>query len=173
MGADNQQERLSSNERKRWFLAGFIEGEGSCCISIKKHKGAKFGFYVDPEFFLYQRKERIRVLELAKEVFGTGRIYPKPGNEDVLVYAITSRRSISERVIPFLEKYMTFSARNDDFAKFGEAIRLFDERAHLTQEGLVRIVRLAYEMNYAGKQRQRPLESVLDRILRGHMPDTN
>src|SRR6266852_343815 len=106
MGAGNQQERLSREEQKRWFLAGVIEGEGSMCISIKAHATARHGFYVDPEFFIDQHRNRRQLLEFAQEVFATGRINPKPGNPDVLVYSITSRRSISEKVIPFLERYM-------------------------------------------------------------------
>src|SRR5512134_3210829 len=107
MGAGNQQERLSSEEQKKWFLAGIIEGEGSVCISIKKHPSAAHGFYVDPEFFIYQHRNRRALLELACEVFRTGRIFPKQGNPDVLVYAIASRRTISEKIVPFLDNYMS------------------------------------------------------------------
>ena len=77
MGGANQQERLSIAEAKRWFLAGFIEGEGSLCVSIKAHPTCRFGYLVDPEFFLYQHRSGIRLLELAKEIFGSGRIAPK------------------------------------------------------------------------------------------------
>jgi hypothetical protein len=171
MSAGNQQERLSSEEEKRWFLAGLIEGEGSCTISIKQHPTAKLGFIVDPEFFIYQHKNRRAVLELAINVFQSGRIHPKHGYPDVLVYAITSTKVIAERVVPFLERYMPYSARSSDYGKFGEAVRLFETGAHRTQEGMERIVRLAYSMNHDGKQRKRPLEAVLDRILRGHTPD--
>src|SRR5437867_341217 len=171
MGADNQQERLSNHEKKSWFLAGVIEGEGSMCISIKKHPTAKYGFLVDPEFFIYQHRNRRSLLDVAQEYFATGRIYPKPGNPDVLVYAITSRRSISEKVIPFLERYMLFSARREDILRYCQALQLFEQGMHRTQAGLATIVRLAYRMNHDGKQRQRPLEVVLDRILRGHTPD--
>src|ERR1700727_2635803 len=54
--ADNQQERLSVSEKKCWFLAGLIEGEGSLCVSIKNHKPSRFGYLVHPEFFIYQHK---------------------------------------------------------------------------------------------------------------------
>jgi hypothetical protein len=172
MGAGNQQERLSSEERKRWFLAGVFEGEGSLCISIKKHPTTASGFYVDPEFFIYQHRNRRALLELAKDFFQTGTIHPKPGNEDVLVYAITSRRSISEKVVPFLEKYFEFSARKADIARYLQAIRMFEQKLHRSPEGLAEIVKLAYSMNHDGKQRQRSLQDVIDRILRGHMPDT-
>ena len=173
MGADNQQERLSMEESKRWFLAGVIEGEGSMCISIKRHPTAKLGFYVDPEFFIYQHRNRRKLLELAQEYFATGRIYPKQGNPDVLVYAIASRRSISEKVVPFLDRYMAFSARGDDIRRYREALQLFEQNMHRTPDGLIRIVRLAYSMNHDGKQRQRPLQEVIDRILRGHTPDAS
>ena len=170
--ADNQQESLSIDEAKRWFLAGFIEGEGSVCISIKKHPTTTSGFYVDPEFFLYQHRNRRAVLEMARELFQTGRISPKSGNPDVLVYAITSRRAIVEKVVPFLQRYMVFSARGADFLRFAKALSLYEHGLHRTPEGLAQIVMLAYAMNHDGKQRRRPLEEVLDRILRGHTPDT-
>ena len=160
-----------ARRRSAGFLAGLIEGEGSCTISIKQHATAKFGFYVDPEFFIYQHKNRRAVLELAIDVFQSGRIHPKHGYPDVLVYAITSTKVISEKVVPFLERYMPYSARSSDYGKFGEAVRMFESGAHRTQEGMERIVRLAYSMNHDGKQRKRPLEVVLDRILRGRTRD--
>ena len=83
--ADNQQERLGSTESANWFLAGFIEGEGALCVSIKSHPTCRSGFYVDPDFFLYQHESGRRILELAQSTFESGQIYPKSGNSKVLV----------------------------------------------------------------------------------------
>ena len=83
-GADNQQERLSSQEERRWWLAGFVEGEGSVCLSLKRHPTAAFGYFVQPEFFLYQHRDRRSLLEMAAEEFGSGTIFAKPGNESCL-----------------------------------------------------------------------------------------
>jgi LAGLIDADG DNA endonuclease family protein len=173
MGAGNQQERLSRENGRPWFIAGVIEGEGSLCISIKKHATSAHGFLVDPEFFVYQHRIRRQLLELVQEFFGTGRINPKPGNTDVLVYSITSRRMISERLIPFFDEYMVYSSRRADILRYKEALQLFEQGLHRSKEGLIRIVRLAYLMNHDGKQRHRPLQDVLDRILRGHTPDAS
>jgi hypothetical protein len=172
MGAGNQQERLSGEEKRRWFLAGVFEGEGSLCISIKSHPTTQSGFYVDPEFFVYQHKNRRDLLEQFQDFFQTGTIHPKSGNTDVLVFAITSRRSISEKVVPFLKRYMEFSARKADIVRYIQAIEMFERGLHRTPEGLIEVVKLAYSMNHEGKQRQRRLEDVIHRILRGHMPDT-
>ncbi|MCS7219670.1 MAG: LAGLIDADG family homing endonuclease, partial [Thermus sp.] len=114
MSGANPQERLSGTEAERWFLAGFIEGEGSLCVSVKYHPGARYGVLVDPEFYIYQHVSGRPLLEMAQRVFGTGRIYPKPGNPQVLVFCIDARRSLKERVIPFLFRYVyPFSAKRE------------------------------------------------------------
>jgi hypothetical protein len=168
-GAGNQQERLSRQEEaRRWFLAGVVEGEGSWCISIKRHPTARFGYYVQPEFFIYQHRVRRELLEMAQEIFGCGRIWPKPGNPDVLVFGILSRPKISAHVLPFMRQYMRFSSRRGDIDLFEEAMMLFEYGFHRESGGLAAIVEIAYEMNMNGKQRSRPLDEVVDRILRGH-----
>src|SRR3954447_417554 len=116
--ADNQQERLSSEEARSWFIAGFVEGEGSVTVSIKRHGGKPFGLYIQPEFFVYQHRVRRELLEMAQEYFGAGLIRPKPGNPDVLVYSIMSRPVIRERVLPFLSDCGRFSAPVGDYEKF-------------------------------------------------------
>ena len=147
MIADNQQERLSQLERYKWFLAGIIEGEGSVCVSIKQHPTAKFGYYVDPEFFIYQSKNCRYLLDLALDFFKTGRIFPKPGNTGVLVYAISDRRSISEKVIPFLRNYMQFSAKKEVYSIFAEIVEAMEQGKHRSALGLIEIVEKAYRMN--------------------------
>ncbi len=175
MTAVNQQERRAITQELKYYLAGFIEGEGSVTVSIKEHPTTKYGLLLDPEFFLYQHKAGIKHLELAQDVFGTGRIFPKHGSENVMVYSITSRRSLYEKVIPFFEKYMIFSAKWETFERFREIVVAMEERQeHRTQEGLIRLFTLAYQMNpYSkGKERKRSLQEVIERILRDHTPES-
>lgn len=174
MGAGNQQERLSHTEEIKHFLAGFIEGEGALCVSIKRHPTARFGYLVDPEFFLYQHTSGRPLLELAAEVFGTGSIFPKPGNPRVLVFAITSSRSLIDKVVPFFERYVApISCKRATFERFREILEMMGRKEHLSADGLVRIVEKAYAMNPDGKGRQRirTIEEVRERILRGHTPN--
>ncbi len=140
-------------------------------MGIKTHRTVPLGFYVQPGFSFTQHRVRRPLLEMAKQEFRAGSILPMRGNEAVLVYAIHSRPALRERVIPFLETYMRYSARWGDLARFMTIMDLYDEGAHSTPAGLAQIVELAYAMNANGKQRKRLLEEVLDRILRGHTPD--
>ena len=169
--AGNQQERLSSEEQRRWFLAGVIEGEGSVCVSFKTHPTTSSGIFVQAGLFVYQHRARRELLEMAMDIFQAGRIYPKPGNPDVLVYAVLSRAALAEKVVPFLRRYMQHSARRADYARFTEVIGLLEARAHWKPEGLARVVDIAYAMNFDGKQRRRSRRELLDRILRGHTLD--
>ena len=175
-GADNQQERLGSaeSEAANWFLAGFIEGEGALCVSVKKHPTCRSGFYVDPDFFLYQHESGRRILELAQSIFESGRIYPKSGNPKVLVYEISSTSVLREKVVPFFERYVVpFSCKRETFMRFKEILEMMQRREHLRDDGLAEIVRKVYSMNPAskGRARLRPLDDVLARILRGHTSD--
>jgi hypothetical protein len=173
-GADNQQERLGSAEAANWFLAGFIEGEGALCVSIKTHPTCRSGFYVDPSFFLYQHESGRGVLELAQKVFAHGRISPKSGNPKVLVLEISCTAALREKVIPFFERYVVpFSCKRATFERFREIVEMMNRKEHLKPTGLARIVEKAYAMNpdSEGKARSRPLEVVLARILRGHTSD--
>lgn len=168
MGADDQQESLS------WFLAGFIEGEGALCVGIKRHPTARFGYYVDPAFFLYQHVSGRQVLERARAIFGSGYIYPKSGNLNVLVYTISDGRCLREKVVPFFERYVSpFSCKRETFERFREILAMMNRKEHLTPDGFIRVVERSYAMNPHGKgrRRKRSMHEVCERILRDCTPD--
>ena len=144
------------------------------CVSVKEHPTARFGYYVDPEFFIYQSRDNRTVLELAQRVFGTGRIRPKPGNDKVLVFSIENRRSLAEKVVPFLRRYMTFAGKKEDYERFCSLVEAMERREHHTPQGMARIVEQAYALNPGGKgrTRKRVLREITDRILRDYTPDS-
>jgi hypothetical protein len=141
-------------------------------VSLKRHQTAAFGYFVQPEFFLYQHRNRRSLLELAAEEFGSGSIFPKPGNETVLVLKIGDRQVLRDRVVPFLRGYMRYSARVADYEIFATVVDLVCQGRHRCLEGVVELVELAYTINGNGKNRRIPKNDVLDRILRGHTLDT-
>jgi len=173
-GADNQQERLGSTEAASWFLAGFVEGEGSLCVSVKRHPTCRHGYYVDPGFFLYQHESGRAILELAQATFGSGRISRKSGSPHVLVYEISSTAGpprASDTVLRAVRR--TVQLQTGEFARFKEILEAMERKEHLRDDGLAEIVRKVYAMNPAskGRARLRPLDDVLSRILRGHTSD--
>ena len=115
-----------------------------------------------------------RVLELAQTVFASGSIAPKPGNRQVLVYRVASRKVLVERVIPFFERYVVpFTCKGAMFEGFRDIVFAMQRKDHLTPDGLVRVIERAYSMNpnSKGRARLRTLPELRERILRGHTSD--
>ena len=154
-------------------MAGVVEGEGSVHVSIKRHPTSAYGYFVQPEFFVYQHERRRSLLEMAKDELGAGSIFPKPGNESVLVFRIGDRGVLAKVVVPFLRRYMCFSARLADYEKFAQVVELMERGCHRDAHGLARIVDIAYAMNANGKNRRVAKADILDRILRGHTLDVS
>src|SRR3989344_1522611 len=146
--------------QRNYYVAGFVDGEGSFSVSIVKHPTQKLGWMINPCFQVYQHEKHREVLELMKETFGTGTIYRKSGTHPVLNFSIDSRRSIMERVIPFFERYPLL-VKAETFVIFKEIMNAMEKREHWTKDGFVRIATLAYSMNQQGKRRKYTLKEML------------
>ena len=96
----------SLSEKGLLFLAGFVEGEGSINVSIKKLQTAKFGITLDPEFSITQNVSGVSILCNALNYFQTGRIFLKEGSKGTLVFRISNRISLEEKVVPFYQNFL-------------------------------------------------------------------
>jgi hypothetical protein len=186
----NQQERLSQitflrnlkggTEKYSFFIAGFIEGEGSLWASIHHVPKSRLGIQINLGFAVYQHVSGLPLLLSLHDYFHTGRVYLKPGSSDVWVFEINDRLSLRDKVIPFFEQYVlpfsckfsctpslhTHSTRDGTFFFFKQLISLFDQKKHLDKQGLISCVRLVYQMNpfSKGKKRLRTLQETIDLI---------
>jgi hypothetical protein len=158
MSGDNQQERLLTPE----YLAGFIDGEGCFSVSIHPNPNAKFGWLIDPDFTINQHRQSRELLESIRRFFGCGKIYEKsPNKSNVLTFTVYGRRTILEKIIPFLDAHPVISNKRHDYAKFRDIILRMTTKEHHTLEGFQNIVRIAFSMNAQGRQRKYKLEEVL------------
>lgn len=158
MNRDNQQERMLTSD----YLAGFIDGEGCFSVSVHPQPGAKWGWLIDPDFTINQHKQSRELLESIQKFFECGKIYEKsPNKSNVLTYTVYGRRTIFEKIIPFLDAYPLISNKRLDYIKFREIIVRLMNKEHLMLEGFQRIVKIAFGMNAQGKQRKYKLEEVL------------
>jgi hypothetical protein len=144
----------------KFFLAGFIEGEGSLCISIKKHDSSRFG-YVKP------------ILNCAKDLFRSGNVFLKSGSKDVYVYSISSRRVIYEKVIPYFKKYvLPFSCKFTFFSTFLYIVKSLEDKKHYELTGFLELLELTYNLNPNSKDKTRKIEFEIlkNNILRDYTP---
>lgn len=122
------------NESQKFYLGGFIEGEASIHIGVKKAPNTKFGAYLDPGFNITQHVNGAKHLFECLSFFHTGRIRYKSGSNATLIFEIDTRRSLQERLIPFFQEYVipsASSAKKQRFEKFCYLLDAFDQKKHL------------------------------------------
>jgi LAGLIDADG DNA endonuclease family protein len=162
-GADNQQETVGSMLEldPRWVV-GFVDGEGCFSVSIHRNGFVKStgGWQLHPVFHVYQHERYRAVLEGLVHVFGCGRVRAKGPNSSVWTFAVDSLVRLDACVLPFFERH-PLVVKHDDFGIFATIVRAMLRKEHLTREGFERLVRLAYAMNFAGKQRSRSIDEIL------------
>ncbi|OGC52942.1 hypothetical protein A3D91_03260 [candidate division WWE3 bacterium RIFCSPHIGHO2_02_FULL_38_14] len=149
--ADNQQERLDK-DKLGYFLAGFVEGEGSFNVSLRKKNDYKLQWQVVLSFNVSQKD--LTLLHLLKKKLDCGII--KVRKRD-LVYSldITKPKDVIEKVIPYFKTYhFISSSKKRNFSIFCEIAQMIKENKHLDVEGLKEIVQLREILN-EGKGRKR------------------
>lgn len=124
---------LTVTEKEKLFFGGFLTGEGSINVSAKKDKGAKFGIVLDPEFSVTQHVNGVLLFLTALRIFGTGSLRYKSGSSATIVYTIDNRESLTEKVVPFYERYCSpfwDEASEHRLTNFKKLLQLFSEKAH-------------------------------------------
>ena len=169
----NQQERLNKlvqDENYKFWLGGFIEGEGSLVISIVKNDKLKFKLALQPEFNVVQHENGILVLYAFQTLFeDKGSVHQKSGSDKVWVYSIKGTENLIKYVLPFFNEYVALYSskyKTDILQTFTLVLtRLAESRKKpISKEEMVELIKLVYGFNPdgKGKQRKRTLQETLD-----------
>ena len=134
------------------YLSGFADGEGSFCVYFSPRSRMTLGWEVRPSFSVGQNISRPEVLNLFLQYFKCGSLRPNKGDNTVK-FEIRSLSNLLEVVIPHFRKYPLLSSKSKDFEKFVIICNLLSQNSHLTRDGFIRIVDLAFGMNGFGARR--------------------
>ena len=126
-------EQLSLTDQYKSFLAGFILGEASINVSARKSKGRRSfrsgretsSLRLDLEFSVTQHANKASILIDLCVLFDAGHIRHKKGSNATLVFTISNRKIIGERVIPFYESYLFPYMTNADKQRFSLFSKLY------------------------------------------------
>jgi hypothetical protein len=148
--ADNQQERLQENVN--YYLSGFVDGEGSFNVSLRRKNDYAIGWQVVLSFNVSQKDPFI--LDLLKETLGCGTIKRRKC-DGLYSYDVTNYADIFMQVIPFFDKYKIFSiTKRKNYLIFKDIALLVKQGKQLTRDGLFEVVSLRESLN-EGKGRKR------------------
>lgn len=136
---------------KGCYLAGFADGEGSFCVSLRRRGDHTMGWQVILSFSISQKESYI--LSQFKRHLGCGVIRQRRGG--LYYYMIMNTASVIERVIPFFRKFRFLSAnKRTNFSIFCKIARMVNNKNHLNEEGLEKIIKLRERLN-EGRGRKR------------------
>lgn len=161
---DQQERHIKKRNDLFNYFAGFVEGEGCFSVSIKPHKQMKFGWVIDPMFSIYQHKNNQGILELFQNELKCGYITTKGSKPNISVLIVDNRRTIEEKIIPFFKKYRFLGTKWNDFLLFSQIVNLMTNKKHLEKEGIIEIVKLAFQMNQQGKGRKYTADEIISNL---------
>ena len=158
------------------YLIGFIEGEGMFHVGIVPSRFTKLGWQVIYLFKVAQNPIGESVLVALRERLGCGAISPnaRSGARDkTLKYVVRDLESLNNKVVPFCKGRLT--VKREAFESLKAVLDRENAGQHLTAEGLLEIVDIAYAMNTKARRVPRAtIEAAIKGrgILTGHTPDS-
>ena len=125
-----------------WFVSGLIDAEGTFSISFRKDKEYKLGWQIGAEFQIQLHERDLNLLLQLKEFFsGIGTISIGKTRQRV-TYSVKSIKDITHIIIPHFLKYPLLTQKAADFILFTKIVELISSKAHLSIEGLQKIVNI-------------------------------
>lgn len=138
-----------------WYLSGLVDGEGSFCVTISKHKTKKLGFDPRLSFEIEMIIEDKPLLEEVKNTLKCGNVYTlsyeRYGWRPHAKFSTKSQKEIFGKIIPFFKKYPMQGKKNKDFIYFCQAADLFKSKQHLSIEGINKLREIQAKMNLRKK----------------------
>lgn len=126
------------------FITGFIDGEGCFHITMAKKTGYRTGYCVNLSFSIGLHSKDADLLRSIQEYFGGIGILSVSGS--TVYWRVFSVKELKV-IIDHLDEYPLLTKKYLDFVLFKEAFRLFVNKTHLTDEGLINIASIKASMN--------------------------
>lgn len=121
------------------WLLGFVNGEGNFMIRLINSPANKLGYQVGLRFQVTQHSKDKLLMENIINYLGCGYLSVR---DDIMDFRVTKFSDIVEKIIPFFNKY---PFKQKDFEDFKLVASIIRDKKHLTEEGLLKEIKLAKE----------------------------
>jgi len=130
------------------WISGFTCGEGCFKCTIFK-SNTNLGESVKLTFQLTQDNRDKQLMKSLGTYLGCGRYEARSKDKNTQVgdFVVTKLSDITEKIIPFFEKYPINGVKHLDYLDFCRVAELMQNQAHLTPEGLDYIRKIKIGMN--------------------------
>jgi len=132
-----------------YAITGLVDAEGCFRISILNNRNFKedsssVPFNTRLYFQLSLHKKDENLLELLKDSLKVGKIYKS--RPEAYEFQVSSIKDL-KLIIEFFDKYPLITQKYGDYVLFKKAYELINNKQHLTNEGLLKLVALKASSN--------------------------
>lgn len=127
------------------WISGFTDAEGCFMIQVLKVAG-KTGWGVSPSFVIHLHAKDMDILYALQNYFGVGKVYVNKNGKSAS-YIVKKLKDIVNVIIPHFKNYPLQSGKCIDLQLWLMCIDLLVNKAHLTTEGLNKIISIKYALN--------------------------
>lgn len=140
---------ISENKFKEnidpYWVTGFSDRESSFSVKISKNE-LRWKFV--PEFFIELHEKDIHLLYYIKNFFNTGSITVRiRKGRPTAIYSVQSLNSLNNIIIPHFKKYPLITQKRADFELFCKIVLLMNNKEHLTDQGIKKIISIKASIN--------------------------
>jgi len=128
------------------WVAGFVNGEGCFHVSVYKSKTTILGEAVKLILTITQHSRDIAIVQSLTKFLDCGNVTVR-SNKLACDFQINKFTDLTDKIIPFFDKYNLQGVKSKDFSDFGIYIELMRSKTHLTAEGLDQIRKIKSGMN--------------------------
>jgi hypothetical protein len=126
------------------WIAGFTEGEGNFFINVYNSPASRLGKEVKLKFIITQHERDRELLKSFIKFFNCGKLY---SNGSCFNFTVSKFDYINNKIIPFFVKFPLIGVKKSNYKDFCKVANLLEQKAHLSQVGLDKIIEIKSGMN--------------------------
>ncbi len=139
------------------YIVGFVDGEGCFSVTCSKRDDIKAGYEIKAAFEMEVVIDDYPIMRRIYETMNKpGQLYSfdfkrYPNWRPHCKMKVSNLKDITEKVIPFFQKYPLQSKKQKSFKVFCKIVRMIQNKKHLHLKHAIKIVALRNTMNPTGK----------------------
>ena len=161
----------SESKLSPYWVTGFSDAESTFSIKIAKDSSRFMDLRILPVFAIELHIRDLEVLKKIKEFFDVGSVTVRTRNgKPTGIYSVQSLKDLTEVIIPHFKEYHLLTQKQADFILFSSLVNLMNNKEHLTEKGINKIISIRASMN---KGLTESLKSIFPNIVPVERPIIN
>lgn len=138
------------------YVVGFVDGEGSFCVSMNRHKTTKSKVDIRPEFEIELREDDAEIIHRIQATLRCGNIYrleyERYDWQPHIKFKVSKISELHEIIVPFFERYPLQAKKKEVFKIFKIIVAMVYRKEHLSYAGIKKILKLREKMRQYSKK---------------------